>query len=1188
MGKALKAVGTAIVIVGAIAATGGAALAFGAGAGLLGSASLATSAVLSVGSFSVSAGALLTVGSLVSSVGGALSQPKVSTAGSALGWVGDPNGPMHFAVGRIAVAGDLRHKKAYGPNDRMYFSAVTVVSDAGPITEFESFTANDIPVTFDVNGKANTSYFANVMWMRRQLGNQPEASYLASPSGLERGAVLPDWGPSHKLSGKAGFIVTLSENSKGSAYKGQQPKPRHIIKGLRVYDWRQDSTYPGGAGSQRLNDPTTWTFSENPALWAAKWKYGLWEGPTGKGAPQSDYQVGGIGVTPGVIDFASLTELANIADTHGWKVAAWPSTDDDKAQVLNAFLQAAGAYYIEKSGKMSCLHRAAPRVSVATVTAADTAGPIELDTSSSYVDRKNTGVPTYLSEADGWKMTALGEVSAPEWVTQDGGRQRSMPMTYSFVPVAKQAAELMCLGIANTREGISGRIPLKPYMQGIEAGSAFTITEPEFVLNGLKCLALETSYDATTGVHTVTFVSETDGKYAYAYGQSPTPPAPPALEAVDPTFVTPPLPGDWVITPRPPSGDGTQQPGFDLTGLVSNATATAVIVEWGPTAEGPWTQAYAGPPDVTSIPIVGLQSGATYFIAVRYQRASNFSDRYVYGPYVAPTLTAGISDEAIQEVIDEATKVVDDKVKEAAEEIEKAVNLDDLFAGADDLAEAVLKIGRALTEQQQWLDRLGRQDGLPMGVFVQQNVEVLKEADRQEGVARTQLGAALNGNIVAAEQSISVLATNLSSESQARLVLAGRVGSNEGAIVQEANLRIQGDQAEANLRSALALVVNNNRAAAENSLSAAVSDLAAEVSARQLLAVRVGNAEGAITSEASVRANQDGVFLQNFNLLGARKGDSSGWILGQSTVEISGEGTLSQVLSGLRATDGQNSSSITTLQQASGSQASQLTTLSQTVGGQTQSISQLLSVTAGLGARYTLNLNGNGEATSFIADGQTRAIIFKAASLTITDDGNGLSYQPATGRLKIVKGGFKTILGASGGLSLWSGSTSIPDGSEVYDNGTLGVGADGAYFGGRTNNGPFDSGAASSSIINLPKNTWTTIAAVNKRMMQEGDLVGRVSLDVLVTGAPDEAYDYGVEYRIAVANLDGSGAVNVVGNFGSFVPNTWTSIGAWLEGHVTTSFGDRRVLLQVNPTGSTIATASARNGRVRGQYAMSS
>lgn len=651
MGKALKAVGTAIVIVGAIAATGGAALAFGAGAGLLGSASLATSAVLSIGSFSVSAGALLTVGSLVSSVGGALSQPKVSTAGSALGWVGDPNGPMHFAVGRIAVGGDLRHKKAYGPNDRMFFSAVTVLSDAGPIAGFEGFTANDVPVTFGADGKATSSFYGGKLWRRTQRGFQPEASYLASPSGLEGGATLPNWGPQHKLSGKAATILTMVENSKGSAYKGQQPRPREIIRGLLVYDWRQDSTYPGGAGSQRLNDPSTWTFSENPALWAAKWKYGLWEGPTGKGAPQVDYQVGGIGVTPGVIDFASLTELANIADTHGWKVAARPSTDDDKAQVLNAFLQAAGAYYIEKSGKMSCLHRAAPRVSVATVTAADTAGPIELDTSSSYVDRKNTGVPTYLSEADGWKMTALGEVSAPEWVTQDGGRQRSLPMTYSFVPVAKQAAELMCLGIANTREGISGRIPLKPYMQGIEAGSAFTITEPEFVLNGLKCLALEASYDATTGVHTVTFVSETDGKYAYAYGQSPTPPAPPALEAVDPTYVTPPLPGDWVITPRPPGAGGSLMPGFDLSGSVGNTTATAIEVQWwevpagidpndDPPEDANWQSAGTWPPTASTIPI-DVQADRYYWLGLIYIRNQNYSERAPSGPWLAGELIAG-------------------------------------------------------------------------------------------------------------------------------------------------------------------------------------------------------------------------------------------------------------------------------------------------------------------------------------------------------------------------------------------------------------------------------------------------------------------------------------------------------------------------------------------------------------------
>ena len=1130
--------------------------------------------------------------------------PEIGSQGAAVRWEANPDAPLRFAFGRVGVKGNIVDAAIYGP-DRMYVSFACSVSAAGPIKRFVSFRAGDHYMLFDNGGAATNEPYKGEMWLSTRLGTQPDTA-LSLPSGLKNGVSFPGWNASRKMSGSAGYLVTLGENSKRSAYEGKIPAFVTTIEGLFCYDPRQDSTYPGGAGSCRLNDPSTWVWTQNPILFALKWALGLWEGPNGKGAPQVDYQVGGIGAKVDSIRLTTVVEAANIADANGWTSAAWPSTDDDKAQVLDGFLKAAGARYAEIAGQIAFIHRAAPRAPVFTVRARDTAGPVEIDTASSKLNRFNTVRPRFWSEAHDWEMTALPEVTATEWQTEDGqgtAVKRTRGADYTFVVDPKQARELASLEISNSREGIKGRVPLRPYMDP-EPGNTFIFDEPDFALSNLKCFVLDVEDDTENDTVVVTFETETDGKYPYAYGQTGSPPPAQELDPRDPFFVSQPFPDDWVVTPRPPSEDGTQQPGFDLTGLVSNATATAVIVEWGapPTEPLPdplpvgttladyiaWEVAYQGPPDVQRIPITGLQSGQTYYIAVRYQRNQNYSKRYVYGPYEAPTLKAGISDEAIQEVIDEATKAVDDKVKEAAEEIEKAVNLDGLFEGADDLAEAVLKIGRALTDQQRWLDRLGRQDGLPMGVYVQQNVEVLKEADRQEVTARTELGAALNGNIAAAEQSISAVATNLSVESQARLVLAGRVGTAEGAIVQETSLRVQGDQAEANLRSALALVVGQNKASAENSISAVVSNLGAEVTAREALAVRVGNAEGAITSEASVRANQDSVFVQNFNLLGARKGDSSGWILSQSTVEITGEGTLSQVLSGLRATDGQNSSSITTLQQASGSQASQLTTLSQTVGGQTTSISQLLSVTAGLGARYTLNLNGNGEATSFIADGQTRAIIFKAASLTITDDGNGLSYQPATGRLKIVKGGFKTILGASSSLNLWSGSTSIPDGSEVYDNGTLGIGADGAYFGGRTNNGPFDSGAASSSTINLPKNTWTTIAAVNKRMMQEGDLVARVSLDVLVTGAPDEANDYGVEYRIAVANLDGSGAVNVVGNFGSFVPNVWTPIGAWLEGHVTTSFGDRRILLQVRPTGSTIATASARNGIVRGQYAMSS
>lgn len=1145
MGKALKAVGTAIMIVGAVVATGGAALIPAlAGGGLAG----ALGTAVTLGGFSMSAGALLSVGSLVSSVGGSLSQPRVSNAGGALGWVGDPNGPMHFAAGRIAVGGDLRHKAAYGPNDRMFFSAVTVVSDAGPIDAFESFTANDVPVTFGADGKANSSYYGGKLWRRTQRGFQPEASYLASPSGLEGGATLPNWGPQHKLSAKAATILTMVENSKGSAYKGQQPRPREVIRGLLVYDWRRDSTYPGGSGPQRLNEPSTWAYSANPILWSVKWLLGLWEGPTGKGAPQVDYQVGGIGTRWENIDVPAFTEAANIADTHGWTCAAWPSTDDDKAQVLDAFLQAGGAYYIERAGKASCIHRAAPRVSVATITAADTAGPIELDTSASYLDRKNTGIATYLSEADGWKMTALSEVSSPQWVSEDGGRQRTVPVTYNYVDKAKQAAELICLGLAHTREGISGRIPLKSYMQGIGPGSAFTITEPEFVLDGLKCLCLETSYDANTGVHTVTFVSETDAKYPYAYGQSPNPPAPPALTPVDPTHVSPPLPGDWTIVPRPPAPGGGQLPGFDLSGIVSNETATAVIVEYGPTATGPWTQAYQGPPTVTNIPIDGVQPGEAYYIAVQYQRDQNYSERYIYGPYTAPDLIAGgITDGAAQKLLDDALKGVDDKVKEAAEEIEKAINLDDVFNGQGDLAEAILKLGRGQSELQRIIETHTREGGVLVKSIVK--------------------------------------------------VMGGELENAQGAIVEEARLSLERDRAEALLREALALQVDQNEIVFQSSISGLVTDLAVEVRARQDLGARVANAEGAIVNEETIRANQDGVWLQNFNLLGARRGNGSGWVLNKSTVDITDEGTLAQVLSGLRAVDGANSSSITALSQASANQASQLLTLSNTVGGQTASISQLFQVMEGIGARWTVALDSNGTSTGLVADGQTRSWVFSGASLSIIDAGNGLSYVPATGRLKIVRGTRKTVLGAGSNLILWAGSTSIADGAETVDNGDLGIGAGDSWFGGRTLSGPFDSGVQTAGV-SLNKTAWVDLAVASTQV-RGGYVLSWPSFTFAGQGTVVNPSDppseqiamLNISWRIATTNGSGgdvevieSGTSGGTGRGSSGVNGVFNVTRGPFEAKPSIKTGVRRLVLQAM-IGTNGSVASLTNRRLSGFYA---
>lgn len=567
--------------------------------------------------------------------------PQIGSQGAAVQWIADPDEPLRFAFGRVGVKGSIKDAAVYGP-DRMYVSFACTVSAAGPIKSFVNFRAGDYYMSFDGAGKALNEPYRDEMWFATRLGAQPDTA-LPLPSGLKSGASFPDWNSTRRFSGSAAYMVTLGENSKRSAYGGKIPAFVATIEGLYCYDPRLDSTYPGGSGACRLNDPATWVWTQNPILFALKWALGLWEGPTGKGAPQVDYQVGGIGAKVESILLHTAVEAANVAAANGWTAAAWPSTDDDKAQVLDGFLKAGGAMYAEIAGKMAFIHRAAPRAPVFTVTARDTAGPVEIDTASSKLNRINTLRPRYWSEAHEWEMTALPEVTSTVWQEEDGqgvAVKRTRGADFSFVPQAKQARELASLEISHSREGIRGRVPLRPYMDP-EPGNCFIFDEPDFALSNLKCFVLNVDDDTDDDTIVVTFETETDGKYPFAYGQTGSPPPAQELDPRDPTFVSPPLPDDWdiVITPPTPGGGG-QLPGFDLTGGVSNSTATAVLVEWAPTSDGPWTQAYQGPPTVERIPVTGVQPGGVYFIAVTYFRGQNSSARQVYGPYTAPNLVA--------------------------------------------------------------------------------------------------------------------------------------------------------------------------------------------------------------------------------------------------------------------------------------------------------------------------------------------------------------------------------------------------------------------------------------------------------------------------------------------------------------------------------------------------------------------
>lgn len=583
-------------------------------------------------------------------------QPQVKSSSTAIEWNADPNAPNRFAFGRIGGAGNIIHNATYGP-DKMYVGFVGVMSASGPIKSWVAFKADDAFVSFNGSGMATNTEYAGEMNLVRQRGLQPEASYLPSPAGQKNGAVMPRWGASYKLSGKAAYHYTLAENSKRSAFRGKVPTGIHYIEGIYCYDPRFDSTFAGGIGPCRLDDPTTWVYSTNAYIHGLNWAIGRWEGeargftPKRYGVPYASMKVGGIGAAPDAIDFAGYVEAANVFDENAWACAAWPDADQGKGAVLDSFLQAGGGIYAERQGKISCLHRAAPRSSIVTITADDTAGTIEYDTTTSLLERINTIRPEYWSEAHGWQMVATDEVTSSVWREEDGQGvevTRSKGLAYNYVPGSKQARELAALQIAHTREGIRGTAPLRHYLD-LEVGDCFTFEVPEAVLNGLKCIVLNVDPDLENDIINVTFASESDGKYPFAFGQAAAPPPAPGLQPADNT-VSPPLPGDWTITPRPPTG-GSLLPGFDLSGAVGNSTATAIEVEYwevpavvdpndAPPEDAFWKSAGTWPPTASTIPI-DVQADRYYWIGLTYIRAQNYSARTITGPYLAGQLIAG-------------------------------------------------------------------------------------------------------------------------------------------------------------------------------------------------------------------------------------------------------------------------------------------------------------------------------------------------------------------------------------------------------------------------------------------------------------------------------------------------------------------------------------------------------------------
>lgn len=437
------------------------------------------------------------------------------------------NVPLPYMMGRSFSSGVQVHDVGYGGEvndvDNPYRWLVTVHSCAGPVDAIETTLANFASVSFSGGANAAVGYYNDYWWRRQQLGARPESAALTPQfSGA------PGWGSTYKLSGFCAVGHNLKWSKKGKRFGGGQlPIIGEVIRGVKVYDPRLDSTFPGGSGSHRITDESTWTYSTNPALHALAYAYGRYV--NGK-------RVFGVDLGGAAIDRASVVAWANVCDANGWQVNGTIREPGNKWENLKRICQAGGAQPVLAGGILR-FDFLAPRTSLATITRDDLAsGPLRDSLGRGWKDRHNTIVPRYRSEAHQWEFVQAAAVAVSAFVTEDG-EEKTDEIQFDLVTDKDQAAELAVYEIYQRREAGPIVLPLKAHFRNYEPGDCLTLAADLSPTGAaLKVILRSRSVDAASGAVNCTFEAESDAKHTDALGTTGVAPSTisfPTAESID-------------------------------------------------------------------------------------------------------------------------------------------------------------------------------------------------------------------------------------------------------------------------------------------------------------------------------------------------------------------------------------------------------------------------------------------------------------------------------------------------------------------------------------------------------------------------------------------------------------------------------------------------------------------------------
>ncbi|MCW0979423.1 phage tail protein [Agrobacterium sp. BT-220-3] len=257
----------------------------------------------------------------------------------------------------------------------------------------------------------------------------------------------------------AGLCYVIVERLYDSAlFEKGKPEFEFVMRGLREYDPRKDSTVAGGSGPQRINNPATWVFTRNPAVHRLNYQLGLM-------ALNSGRTLIGEGKSLGQLDLSTYFVAMNVCDTikagkPTYECGLWVTGADDHTEILKEFEDAMAGYGLNRRG-LSGVIAGAPQIPVMEITKddLDIGRDSEYQFKKSAFERYNHLSGQFLSIEDNWNPQSLKPVYSNADVAADG-RNRQTSNDFLQVTDPDIAQYLLTIRYRQNRMGGTAALPV--------------------------------------------------------------------------------------------------------------------------------------------------------------------------------------------------------------------------------------------------------------------------------------------------------------------------------------------------------------------------------------------------------------------------------------------------------------------------------------------------------------------------------------------------------------------------------------------------------------------------------------------------------------------------------------------------------------------------------------------------------